>query len=84
MTIYEIRDVLMWCSIINVGLMIFMFLILWLGRGWVYKMHSKMFPISESQFNVIAYSFLGVYKLLVYVFNIIPWIAVCIVANYSN
>lgn len=81
MTIYQIRDILMWCSVINVALMIVMFLILWLGRSWVYKMHSKMFPITESQFNAIAYSFLGVYKLVIYVFNIIPWIAVCIVSS---
>ena len=81
MTIYQIRDILMWCSVINVALMIVMFLILWLGRSWVYKMHSKMFPVTESQFNVIVYSFLGVYKLVIYMFNIIPWIAVCIVAN---
>ena len=81
MTIYQIREFLMWCSVINVGLMIVMFLILWLGRSWVYKMHSKMFPVTESQFNVIVYSFLGVYKLVIYMFNIIPWIAVCIVAN---
>ncbi|MBC8378097.1 MAG: hypothetical protein H8E62_02895 [Planctomycetes bacterium] len=79
MTISEIRDFLMWCSVINVALMILLFLILWLGRSWVYKMHSKMFPITEQQFNVIIYSFLGVYKLLVYMFNIIPYIAVSIV-----
>ena len=81
MTIYEIRDVLMWCSIMNVGLMIVMFLILWLGRRWVYNMHSKFFPVTESQFNAIIYGFLGVYKLVIYVFNIIPWIAVCIVCS---
>lgn len=80
MTIYQVREILGWCSVINVGLMIAMFLILWLGRGLVYKMHSKLFPISESQFNVIAYSFLSLYKLVIYVFNIIPWVALCIVA----
>ena len=79
MTIYEIREVLGWCSLINVALMVVMFLILWLGRSWVYKMHSRMFPITESQFNMAIYSFLGAYKLLVYMFNIIPWIALCIV-----
>jgi len=81
MTIYEIREVLGWCSLINVALMVVMFLILWQGRSWVYKMHSRMFPITESQFNVAIYSFLGVYKLLVYMFNIIPWIALCIVSG---
>lgn len=79
MTIYQIRDFLMWCSIINVALMILMFLILWLGRSWVYKVHSKFFPVTESQFNAIVYSFVGVYKLFIYFFCIIPYVAVCIV-----
>jgi len=79
MTIYQIRDFLMWCSIINVALMIVMFLFCWLGRDWVYKIHSKIFPITESQFNAILYSFFGAYKLFIYFFNIIPWIAVYVV-----
>ncbi len=78
MTIYEIRQVLGWCSLINVGLMTVSFLLLSMARGWVYKTHSKWFPITESQFNAIAYSFMGLYKILVFVFNIVPWIAMCI------
>jgi len=81
MSIYQVREILMWCSIINVGLMIAMFLILWLGRDWVYKMHSRSFRMTESQFNVVVYSFLGMYKLFIYFFNIIPFIAISIVTN---
>ena len=81
MTIYEIRDVLLWCSVINMGLLIFSFLMLSPARPWVYKMHSKMFSITETQFNTIMYSVLGVYKILVFVFNIVPYIAVCIVIS---
>jgi len=81
MSIYEIRDVFMWCSLINMALLVFMFLIIWQGRSWVYKMQSKIFLISEAQFNVAMYSFLGAYKLLVFAFNIIPWIALCIVSS---
>ena len=81
MTIFQIREVLGWCSVINVGIMIVMFLILWLGRSCVYRMHSRMFPITEPQFNAMIYAFLGIYKLLVYMFNIIPYVAVCIVIN---
>lgn len=81
MTLEQIRDFLMWCSIINVVLMIIMFVLLAFARGWVYRKHSKFFPITESQFNAIAYSFLGLYKLFVYMFNIIPYVAVCIIMN---
>ena len=78
MTVYQIREMLMWCSVINVGIMIFSFLILTVARQWVYTMHSKWFPVTESQFNVIMYSFIAFYKILIIVFNIVPWIALSI------
>ena len=81
MMILEIREMLMWCSMINVVLLIFSFLILSMARQWVYKMHSVWFPITESQFNVIIYSFVGFYKILIIVFNIVPFLALSIVTN---
>ena len=80
MTIYQIREMLGWCSLINVVLLLLMFILVTLMRSWVYKIHSKLFPITESQFNIAIYSFFGFYKVVVYVFNIIPWLALCIVA----
>ena len=80
MTIFQIREMLGWCSLINIGLLLLMFVLVTLMRSFVYKMHSKWFPITESQFNIAIYSFFGFYKVVVYVFNIIPWIALSIMA----
>jgi hypothetical protein len=80
MTIFQVREFLMWCSIINVALMTISWLIMLNARAWAYSIHSKWFPITENQFNIAIYSFFGVYKVLVFVFNIVPWIAICIVA----
>lgn len=81
MTIFQIREMLGWCSLINFVLLWISFILLVLMRGWVYKVHSRFFPITESQFNIAAYSFMGGYKLLVWVFNIVPWIALCIMTQ---
>ena len=81
MTMAQIREFLMWCSIVNVGIIIFSFLILSLARQWVYVMHSKWFPITEGQFNAIMYSFVAFYKILIIVFNIVPYLAVCIIMD---
>jgi len=78
MTIEVVRDILLWCSVINMGLLIFSFLMLSMARRWVYKLHSKWFPMTEPQFNMIIYSIMGAYKILVFVFNVVPFIAVCI------
>jgi hypothetical protein len=79
MTMDQIREMLGWCTVINVVLMLVSWVIMLKLRAWAYSIHSKWFPITEQQFNVVVYSFFGLYKVLVIVFNIIPWIAISIV-----
>ena len=69
------------CSLINVGLLLFSFVVLASARTVVYNLHSRLFPMSEEQFNRIMYTFLGGYKILIIVFNIVPFLALCIVEN---
>lgn len=81
MTILEIREMLGWCTLINLVLLTIFWLILIKTRAWAYSIHSKWFPITEPQFNIAIYSFFGVYKLFIYVFNIVPWIALTIMSR---
>ena len=46
---------------------------------WIYRIHSKWFSISRETFNVAIYSFLGLYKIFILVFNLIPYVALLIV-----
>ena len=69
----------MWCTIINVGLLLFSFVMFWAGRGWIYKMHSKFFNISEEHFNAMWYLILGLYKIGIILFNFVPYIALRII-----
>jgi hypothetical protein len=79
MTISMMRDVFMWCSVINIGLLLFSFLFICLGQEWVYGIHSKWFKISKEQFYAIMYGTLAFYKICIFLFNIVPYIALCIV-----
>lgn len=78
-TITTLQSFFMWCSIINIVLLIAMFLVLTLGKEWAYSIHSRWFDISHRTFDLVLYCFLGIYKLLVWVFCIIPWIALSII-----
>jgi hypothetical protein len=80
MDIIVVKTFFMWCTIINVLLLIISFLICAFAGDWVYGMHSKWFPISREAFNVAIYSFIGLYKIFIWVFNIVPWIA-CAIAG---
>lgn len=81
MTYEQIHAMLGWCTLINVVIMTLMFLMLWTMRSFVYRMHGKWFPMSEQTFNAIIYSFLGVYKIFLIVFNLVPWLALSIMGQ---
>lgn len=70
----------MWCTILNAGLLVLSSVVMCFCAGdWVYGIHSKWFRISRESFNVAMYSFIGLYKILVIVFNVIPYAALLIV-----
>ena len=80
MNITTIKSFFMWCSIINVAILLLSWILCVLAAGdWVYKIHSKLFPISREAFNIAVYSFLGLYKILTFVFCVIPYIALEII-----
>ena len=79
MDIIIIKTFFMWYSIINGALLVLSFLICAFAGDLVYKMHSKLFPISREAFNVAIYSFMGLFKIFVLVFNLVPYIACVIV-----
>jgi len=79
MYIESIRAFFMWCTILNVALLVLSSLICVCAGNWAYRIHSKWFSISRETFNMAKYSFLGLYKMLIFVFGLIPYIALLII-----
>ncbi|MFP4579441.1 MAG: DUF6868 family protein [Candidatus Sumerlaeia bacterium] len=69
----------MWCTLLNFVFLIFSFLFLAFAGGFVYRIHSKWFPMSRETFNILVYSFLAAHKILWVVFNLVPWISLNII-----
>jgi len=69
----------MWCTIINMGLMIFWVLIIPPCRGLLHRVHGGLFKLPPEQLDQAMYKFLGQFKMLVIVFNLVPYIALLIV-----
>jgi hypothetical protein len=80
MDIQTLTAFFMWCTILNFALLLLSSLLCLCAADWAYRIHSKWFSISRETFNVAIYSFLGLYKVLVFVFCLIPYIALLIVA----
>ncbi len=79
MDIEMLSRFLMWCTILNMGLLVLSFLILAFAGDFVYKIHSKWFSMPRETLNVVLYSSLILYKVIILAFNIIPWAVLMII-----
>lgn len=73
-----------WCTIINVALFAFTAIMFLLVPELVYRTQSWFFPLPRETFNLVLYCFLGMYKLMIIVFNIVPLIALVMVSRRAN
>jgi len=80
MTVELIAAILGWCTLINFGLLIWWLLFVVIAHDWTYRLHTKWFKISQEQFDAIHYSLMGVFKIGVITFNLVPYLALRIVA----
>ena len=69
----------MWCTIMNGALLVLWTVMCMLVPNLVYRLQSKWFPIPRETFNVVIYSFLGLFKIVFLVFNLVPYVALLIV-----
>ncbi len=79
MTVDILLGVLGWGAIINMGLLLWWFLVLIFAQDWVYRIHSLWFDIPVEKFNAIHYAGITIYKIVIFVFYIIPYLALRIV-----
>ena len=79
MDIQKLTTFFMWCTIINGAMLILWGSMCILARDLVYRMQSKWFPISRKTFDVVIYSFLGFFKIVFLVFNVVPYVVLLII-----
>ena len=79
MTIEIIRDVLAWCAVINIGLLLWAFLFFTLAHDWYFQLHSKWFKISVDKVDAIHYAGMAHFKIGILLFNLVPYFALRIV-----
>ena len=73
-SIETVREFLGWCSVINIAMLFLSTLMLTVMRGWIIKIHSSMTGVSEADLPRIYLGFLGNYKMLIIILNIVPYI----------
>jgi len=79
MDIKTLTSFFMWCTIMNGALLVLWTTMCLFAPDLVYRTQSKWFSISRETFDVVIYSFLGLFKIVFLVFNVVPYVALLIV-----
>jgi len=79
MTVEIICEFLAWCSVINVGLLLFWVLWFTLAHDFVYRIHGKWLKLSVERFDAIHYAGMTFFKICIFLLSIVPYIALRIV-----
>ena len=64
-----------WCSVINIAILIFSTIVLKVMREPVSKIHAKMFGLKQTDLPPIYMHYLGIYKIAIIMFNLVPYIS---------
>ena len=67
--------ILILCTLINYAILIIWFVVFKFAHAWIYGIHSRWFNISVETFDTLNYALMGVYKIGVLLFNVVPLIA---------
>jgi len=79
MTLETVRAFLGWCGIINMGMLLVWWFFVSAARGLTFSVHSKLFGIPVEELEKIHYRGILKFKLAIFFFNIVPYIALRIV-----
>ena len=71
---------LLWCVIINYVVLFVWFAVFLFAHDALYRLHSRWVHLSVEQFDTIMYGSMAVYKIGVFLLNLVPLIALWIVA----
>jgi len=80
MSIEMLRSVLGWCAVINYGVLLLWFLFFMSAHDWMHRFHSRWFRLPVEQFDTIHYAAMAIYKVGIILFNLVPYVALLIVA----
>ncbi|ALE53187.1 hypothetical protein SP60_01510 [Candidatus Thioglobus autotrophicus] len=69
-----------WSLAINIAVLLSWVLAIKYAHDYVYQVHTYWISITNESFNNIHYGGIGLYKLLIVVFNLVPYFALMLVS----
>jgi hypothetical protein len=78
MDMSSVRDFLLRCLVINYVILLVWFGVFVFAHGWLFRMHTRWFRMTEERFDAIHYAAMAGYKIGILLFNLTPWLALLI------
>ncbi len=80
MTIEQLTSFFAWCTLLNMAALLIASVWVMLLRDWGVRMHSNWFGVAEAELPSIYFKYIAYYKILIFVFNLAPYLALRIIA----
>ena len=75
MNVEALRSFLLVCAIINYSLLLLWFFLFLFARQWMRWLHGRWFRLSDEAFDAMHYCGIGIFKLGIILFNLVPYLA---------
>ncbi len=69
---------LLWCTILNYAMLLLWFIFFMSARDFMMRLHGRWFKMTGEQFDAIHYAGMAFYKIGIFLFNLAPLVALCI------
>lgn len=82
MNLNAAAEFLGWCTVINYSILMLSVAMLASNVGtWAKQLHCRMFDIDKAKLDEKYFDYLANYKLLIFMFNLVPYFALKILAQ---
>jgi len=79
MNLDQLTELFKWMTIINISLLLLSSVLIIILKNVMAKYHGKLFGIKEEGVTLIAYGYLGMLKVLIIVFILVPYISLLLI-----
>lgn len=79
MNLEQLREALLYCTVINFALLWLWGMLYLLPHAWMHRAAHRMFHLSAEQFDAISLAGIVFYKIGVLLFNLVPYLALRLV-----
>jgi hypothetical protein len=84
MTAEAALDFLLWCLVINYGILLLWFLVFRFSHDWMFRLHSRWFHMSKERFDSIHYAAMAAYKVGILLLNLVPYVALRLIVLHVS